>query len=386
MEEAYTITKQYHEKKDIDIYVVRLIEKVDTDTFDELKSLAKTNHGYYSSFRGVNGFVFKTNDDAESFVSEMSDLVGLETLSSMSCAEENTIKPVKQKKSKSKVEPKSHMPLHEALRYIVETEGTNILSDTRLVNILDDFHAFDELPNIKYILRALIVDGATLQLLSQKDWNSVESKFKMTTGFIPEMVSYIFQSLSYGLCHTDTIPAFTINREEASIVINVSQTPSKRNHPEKHLKFKDTDIAGTPNSFAKKLTKKGFEEDVWCDDFFTMEGTFAGVSGCKLWVHFNKTEDVVYRVKVEFPWYQNRKRVANDYKKLKKSLQELYGKPVCDMEDFTQDWSSKYTIPQGIIILTCFPGDCPQVTIDYYDGYYDNHHGEIVDDVAIQDL
>lgn len=203
MAEAYTITKQYHEKKDIDIYVVRLIEKVDADTFDELKTLARGNHGYYSSFRGVNGFVFKTEDDAESFVSEMSDLTGFETFSSAPSIEEKAIKPTKQKKSKSKVEPKSHMSLHEALRYIVETEGSDILNDTRLVNILDDFHAYDELPSAKYILRALIGDSYVRKFINIGAWNNealnFTSKLSSSTGFNPEQITELFHAIAFGL-------------------------------------------------------------------------------------------------------------------------------------------------------------------------------------------
>lgn len=203
MAEAYTITKQYHEKKDIDIYVVRLIEKVDTDIFDELKSLAKSNHGYYSSFRGVNGFVFKSEDDAESFVSEMSDLIGIETLDSTSLVEEDHIKPVKKNKAKSKVEPKSHMPLHEALRYIVDTEGVGILNDTRLVNILDDLHAYEELPSAKYILRAIITDNYMQKFITIGGWNndalSYSSKISSSTGFILEHINWIFKSIAFAL-------------------------------------------------------------------------------------------------------------------------------------------------------------------------------------------
>ena len=48
--ELFTITKQYHEKKGIDIWVVRLETKVNDDTFAEIKGFAKQLHGYYSHF------------------------------------------------------------------------------------------------------------------------------------------------------------------------------------------------------------------------------------------------------------------------------------------------------------------------------------------------
>jgi hypothetical protein len=71
--DTYSITKQHNNKKDIDIWVVRSKgERTDKDTFKEWKQKAK-NHGsgYYSSFRGVNGFVFNTPEDARAFADEV---------------------------------------------------------------------------------------------------------------------------------------------------------------------------------------------------------------------------------------------------------------------------------------------------------------------------
>ena len=76
--EIYTITKQYHEKKGIDIWVVRLDVKVDDDTFAELKGFAKELHGYYSTFYGVNGFVFKTENDADKFGNKLDNYLQIE--------------------------------------------------------------------------------------------------------------------------------------------------------------------------------------------------------------------------------------------------------------------------------------------------------------------
>ena len=71
--EAYSITKQHNNKKDIDIWVVRGKERTDSDAFKERKQVAKKHNGYYSSFRGVNGFVFNSPEDAQSFVDKVFD-------------------------------------------------------------------------------------------------------------------------------------------------------------------------------------------------------------------------------------------------------------------------------------------------------------------------
>ena len=65
--ELYSITKQHNNKKDVDIWVVRGKERVDRDVFLQQKQTAKQTNGYYSSFRGVNGFVFNTSEEAQMF-------------------------------------------------------------------------------------------------------------------------------------------------------------------------------------------------------------------------------------------------------------------------------------------------------------------------------
>ncbi|WP_311415846.1 LPD38 domain-containing protein [Hoylesella shahii] len=65
--DAYSITKQHHDKKGIDIWVVRGKENTDKEVFLHNKQWAKKNNGYYSSFRGVNGFVFNTPEEARTF-------------------------------------------------------------------------------------------------------------------------------------------------------------------------------------------------------------------------------------------------------------------------------------------------------------------------------
>ena len=65
--DAYSITKQHNNKKDVDIWVVRGKERTDKDVYTQRKQVAKEHNGYYSSFRGVNGFVFNTAGEAHAF-------------------------------------------------------------------------------------------------------------------------------------------------------------------------------------------------------------------------------------------------------------------------------------------------------------------------------
>lgn len=65
--DTYSITKQHNNKKDVDIWVVRGKERTDKDVYTQRKQVAKEHNGYYSSFRGVNGFVFNTAKEAHAF-------------------------------------------------------------------------------------------------------------------------------------------------------------------------------------------------------------------------------------------------------------------------------------------------------------------------------
>ncbi|MES5005898.1 hypothetical protein ABVC69_06880 [Prevotella disiens] len=69
--ELYSITKQHNNKKDADIWVVRGKERVDKDVYMQRKQVAKEHNGYYSSFRGVNGFVFNSPEDAQAFADKV---------------------------------------------------------------------------------------------------------------------------------------------------------------------------------------------------------------------------------------------------------------------------------------------------------------------------
>lgn len=95
------------------------------------------------------------------------------------------------------------MELHKALRSIIKTDGPEILRNIRLVNILDDFNAYNDIPASKYILRAIISDGYADNLLHLGKWDNqaqaIINKFCVTTGFKEEAVWNIFQSVAFGL-------------------------------------------------------------------------------------------------------------------------------------------------------------------------------------------
>lgn len=233
----YSISEQYHEKKGTYIYVLRLTKKVDKNEFSNLREYAKDYDGYYSSYRGVNGFVFQTEEDAESFGTILDSYFSTSIDNSYSeekgeSVVEKAVTPKKAKRQRinaTPAEPKvkseqaqmtSGMPLYMALRNVIQTDGEDIIKDVKLINILDDFHAYNEFPVAKYILRSIIADGFSNKLYSIGCWNNdalqLVSKFVTTTGFIPGHVNLIFQSLAYGLGWINKITDETYESSDAT--------------------------------------------------------------------------------------------------------------------------------------------------------------------------
>lgn len=124
------------------------------------------------------------------------------------------------------------MELHLALKNIIETDGVDILNDVRLVNILNDFKAFDDIPASKYIIRMMISEGYMLRLLENKKWDSKTevlcSIFSNNTGFQPHISESVFKCIAFALgwyvfeCNS----SITGNGETGEIVDNKRRTLS----------------------------------------------------------------------------------------------------------------------------------------------------------------
>ena len=72
----FKLSKTQHTKHGYDLFVVSVIERVDKETFYEIKSLASDNHGYYSSYNrpgAIPGFQFKQEQFALSFIESLKE-------------------------------------------------------------------------------------------------------------------------------------------------------------------------------------------------------------------------------------------------------------------------------------------------------------------------
>lgn len=313
MSELYTITEQYHEKKGTYIYVLRLVNKVDKDEFDNLRNIAKEYNGYYSTFRGVNGFVFQTEENAEIFGYVLDAMFSNAPITSDELEEDDKISD----DNPPETVIGKGMPLHQTLRNVILTEGQDIVKELRLVNILDDFHAYESIPASKYILRAIIADGYSAKILSLGQWNTnaqqLVEKFTQTTGFIKESVTGIFQSIAFGLgwikdCNLEQISDLDSQSSYRDTSINPKSVPLKK---PKKLTWNDNMDEDDVDKYFKAMTEYDSSTEarykVAIENLSYYENVSNSVTlSCELRRRFRKDETVF----LEYAVYDAKGRVA----------------------------------------------------------------------------
>lgn len=102
-----------------------------------------------------------------------------------------------------------------------------------------------------------------------------------------------------------------------------------------NLKFMGITINGTCYEFAQKLKQKGLEIREKASPFSTyiiLEGNFAGINDCVIYVYGTDVTRTVYSVKVLSP-SDDPIITKSLYKSLKESLIEKYGQPKSENDD-----------------------------------------------------
>lgn len=99
----------------------------------------------------------------------------------------------------------SKMKLQEALMQAVSVFGKDILIEPRLLNILNDYHGFDEMPAARVILQTMQKDGCINQIvgdehLSRAQISSISKRLNSLFGYDVTMVEQIIDNLSSAKC------------------------------------------------------------------------------------------------------------------------------------------------------------------------------------------
>lgn len=153
------------------------------------------------------------------------------------------------------------MELHQALKHIIKAEGQDIVTDLRIINILNDLNAYQDIQGSKYILRAIIDDGFAVRFRQIGSLNSqaqsMIKKFADITGFNEYSVTRIFHSLAYGLGWINTMPK-TPNPNPNPIP-NPSpmpgNTPTPQQTPASNLNLTFKQLSRKSDDFKRKYAK-----------------------------------------------------------------------------------------------------------------------------------
>lgn len=97
---------------------------------------------------------------------------------------------------------------------------------------------------------------------------------------------------------------------------------------QEHLTVKGVSMGGTLNSVITQLKKSGLSTSLYSTaDSPVLEGSFAGISGCRF--VFGATDDgkLVYRIGIMTPFERSWSSVKSTYESLKSSYTAKYGEP-----------------------------------------------------------
>lgn len=101
------------------------------------------------------------------------------------------------------------MELHLALKKVVALNGASILKERRLVNILADFNAYNDVPSAKFIIKTMIDEGYMDKILAIGKLNlnceKTIDQFTIATGISKDYVVYICKCIGFALQWNNTI-------------------------------------------------------------------------------------------------------------------------------------------------------------------------------------
>lgn len=195
------------------------------------------------------------------------------------------------------------MELHQALKHIIRSEGQGIVTDLRLINILNDLNAYQEIQGSKYILRAIIDDGFASRFYQigslNNQANDLIHRFITTTGFNEENVLKIFQSLAFGLGWISQMPL------TPAPVPSPTPTPTSQQKP---ASTQPSSVASTLMLTSSKIVRKSQDFRVdYCEraaDYLDSITEVRNIHNleikvfAKLEIYDNPTSNIVWSVEV----------------------------------------------------------------------------------------
>lgn len=173
------------------------------------------------------------------------------------------------------------MELHQALKHIIRCEGQDIVTDLRIINILNDLNAYQDIQGSKYILRAIIDDGFASRFYQTGSLNNQANdlirRFTTTTGFNEESVLKIFHSLAFGLGWINQMPPTPA--PSPSPLPTPKPTPQPQPSSASHLNLTFSQLDTKSDSFKHKYAR---DAENYLDSIISILGNPQQELGAKL--------------------------------------------------------------------------------------------------------
>lgn len=259
------------------------------------------------------------------------------------------------------------MRLQECINAIIESQGSDILRNILIVDVLDNHNAFTNKPSAKNILKNIISEGIMDKLLFIHN-NGLDlsnnipqyiNELYENYGFSKDVIIYVFFSILNGLGYktTDIDNLNDIRKNSSDITPNETR----------HLSFLGIEINGTQNEICSKLSMSGFSKTMDLEDGnIVMSGKYANIDDCNIFILKPRYDKHVYEIIVFLPERDNWDRVKYDYNQIKDILTKEYGIP-----DFKETFTYPFQEGDGTELKALLTGNC-----NYY-SYYKTSSGKI---------
>lgn len=110
------------------------------------------------------------------------------------------------------------MSFQEAIISVINDYGKDILLKSTIINILNDYNAFQESKAFKVILKHIISEGYLDQIMYMKNWDGAHpqliNRFVENTGFQYDKALYVVSSLAYALGISQTSATYNISNQQ----------------------------------------------------------------------------------------------------------------------------------------------------------------------------
>lgn len=166
------------------------------------------------------------------------------------------------------------MELHQAFKYVIGAEGNTILNELRLVNILNDLNAYQDIQGSKYIVRALIDEGYGKRFLQCGSLNQQASdiinKFHALTGFNRDNVELVFYSLAFGLGWINAMPKASSSPTSNQPPVPTPPSPSCPPTPNKQdLNLTTSELENKSGAFLRRYKEQA---ESYLDNIIHIDG------------------------------------------------------------------------------------------------------------------